>query len=241
MKALVRSLTENGLAQFRGWLEAGAAGEVPFSLLHDPLASDPVPGSSQVEQLPFANRYELAVHIAKALERCDLQRLSSEPGVWSWLALFHLDVLCPKDLAGSRRLLALHRYVFNPDFRTNSGHFIRDSVLAVIRHGTHARVLLISPLGGIKDTRVLSELAYRQDLISNRSVVELASHFYWNPKRMGLRPGTASKRRPGSVQRFALVLQQLSLNYDLPEMSARQIADLLPAEFDDWKRHLPQP
>lgn len=238
MKALVRSLNDKGLAQFRAWLEAGATGDVPFALLHDPLASDPVPGSGQVEQLPFANRYDLAVHVAQALTHCDVQRLSFERGVWTWLALFLFDALCPKDLSGSRKLLALHRYVFDPDFRTNSGHFVRDSVLAVIKHGSHARVLLISPLGGIKDTRVLSELAYRHDLISNTAVVELAFQFYWNPKRAALRPGTASKRRPGSVQRFALVLQQLSLNYDLPEMSANQIAGLLPPEFDAWKRHV---
>jgi hypothetical protein len=32
------------------------------------------------------------------------------------------------------------------------------------------------------------------------------------------------------------VLQQLSLNYDLPALNAKQIADLLPREFESWKR-----
>jgi hypothetical protein len=51
-----------------------------------------------------------------------------------------------------------------------------------------------------------------------------------------LRNGTASAKRAGSVQRFALVLQQLSLNYDLPAMRAPDIAALLPTEFDAWKK-----
>jgi hypothetical protein len=38
--------------------------------------------------------------------------------------------------------------------------------------------------------------------------------------------------RSGGIRRFALVLQQLSLNYDLPALNAKQIADLLPREFE---------
>jgi hypothetical protein len=236
MKSLVRSLNDRGLARFRSWIEAGATGDAPFDLLHDPATSEPVPASGEVEQNHFANRYDLAVHTAKALERCDLQRLSFEPGIWGWLSLFYFDLLCPRDLTGNRKVLAPHRYLFDPDFRTTYGHLIRAAVLAVLRHGPRAKVLLISPMGGIKDTRVLTELGSRQDLISNTSIVELASQFYFNPRRGTLRHGAASKRRSGCVQRFALVLQQLSLNYDLSGMGARQIADLLPAEFDQWKQ-----
>ena len=236
MKSLVRSLNDRGLARFRSWIEADATGDAPFDLLHDPATSEPVPASGEVEQNHFANRYDLAVHIAKALDRCDLQRLSFEPGIWGWLSLFYFDLLCPRDLTGGRKVLAPYRYLFDPESRKSSAHLIREAVLAVIRHGPRAKVLLISPMGGIKDTRVLTELASRQDLISNKCIVELASLFYFNPRRGTLRQGTASRRRPGCVQRFALVLQQLSLNYDLSAMSARQIADLLPAEFDQWKQ-----
>ena len=114
MKALIRTLNDLGLARFRSWLETGAAGEAPFDMLHDPQTADPILGSGTVEQLYFANRYELAVYVAKALERCDLQRLNCEPGIGGWLSLFHFDVLCPKDLTGARRVLATHRYLFDP-------------------------------------------------------------------------------------------------------------------------------
>jgi hypothetical protein len=67
-------------------------------------------------------------------------------------------------------------------------------------------------------------------------VVHLASLLYFDQRRGGLRRGVASRRLPGAVQRFALVLQQLSLNYDLPAMNPRQIADLLPEEFNHWKQ-----
>jgi hypothetical protein len=79
-------------------------------------------------------------------------------------------------------------------------------------------------------------LSYRRDLISNKAVVELAWLLYFNQRKGALRVGTASGIRPGSVQRFGLVLQQLSLNYNLPAMTALQIAQLLPSEFNRGKQ-----
>jgi hypothetical protein len=236
MKSLIRSLNERGQARFRSWLDAGATGDAPFDLLHDPHTSDPVPDTGEIDQTHFANRYELAVHIAEALSRCDFQRLGSAPGVWAWLSLFYFDLLCPPDLTRARRVRALDRYLLNPDSRRAPSHLIREAVLAVRSHSNLAKVLLISPRGGIKDNVVLSELSDRQELIGNSAVVHLASLLYFDQRRGGLRRGVASRRLPGAVQRFALVLQQLSLNYDLPAMDARQIAILLPEEFNHWKQ-----
>jgi hypothetical protein len=236
MKSLIRSLNERGIAHFRSWLETGASGDAPFDLLHDPLTSEPVLDTGEVERTHFANRYDLALHINGAMSGCDFQRLGYDGGVWGWLSLFYIDLLCPKDLVNARKVLALHRYIFDHASRKAASHLIREAVIAVRNHGQFAKVLLISPRGGIKDTKTLTQLASRQDLISNKSVVELAWHLYFNQRKGALRVGAASERRPGSVQRFALVLQQVGLNYDLPAMSAPQIALLLPAEFAQWKQ-----
>lgn len=235
MKSLIRSLNERGLARFRSWLESGATGDAPFEMLDDPQTSEPVLGTGEVEQAHFANRYDLAVHIANALSGSDFQGIGAEPGIWGWLSLFYADLLCPRDLVGLRKVLALERYLFDPSTRRASSHLIREAVIAFRAHSTFAKVLLISPRGGIKDTKVLSELSSRQELIGNTEVVQLASLLYFDERRGVLRRGIASHTAPGRIQRFALVLQQLSLNYDLPAMNARQIADLLPPEFNQWK------
>jgi hypothetical protein len=150
--------------------------------------------------------------------------------------LFYIDLLCPKDLTNTRKVLAPHRYYFDPGFRTASGHLIREAVIAVRTHGVHSKVLLVSPTGGIKDTLALTQIGSRRDLISNPGIVELAWRLYFDSRRGGLRHGAASRIRPGAVRRFAQVTQQLSLNYDLPAMNARQIAELLPEEFNQWKQ-----
>jgi hypothetical protein len=132
--------------------------------------------------------------------------------------------------------LSPQRYLFSQSARASESNLIREAVVAVRNHGEHAKVLLISPRGGIKDTKVFTQLASRQDLISNKAIVELAWRLYFNQRRQALQNGAASVRRPGAVPRFALVLQQISLNFDLPAMNARQIAELLPEEFNQWKQ-----
>jgi hypothetical protein len=198
-------------------------------------------GTSEVDQSYFANRYDLALHILDAFSGCDIQRLTLEPGIWGWLSLFYIDLLCPKDLTGRRKILALHRYLFDPGFRTATGHLIREAVIAVKTHGLHSKVLLVSPTGGIKDTLTLTQIGSRRDLISNPGIIELAWHLYFDVRRGGLRYGAASRTQPGAVRRFAQVTQQLSLTYDLPGMNAFQIANLLPNEFDSWKRRAKMP
>lgn len=237
MKAVIRALNERGIERFRSWLQEKATGELPLELLSDLQTTDPVPGAGEIEQLAFDSRYDLAIHVLDALDGCDFGRIGANEGLWAWLSLFYFNLICPADITGTRKVRAMEAYLLDPAFRKSSSHLIREAVLSVRAHGNFAKVLLISPKGGIKDTRIQSELSGRQDLISNPSVIELAWRFYYDERRESIRRGSASTVGGGNVLRFAKVLQQLSVNFDLPAMDATQIAGLLPAEFDTWKAH----
>jgi hypothetical protein len=140
------------------------------------------------------------------------------------------------DRQGRRTVLELPRYLLTPEYRGYYRHLVREAVILVRKNGEYARSLLISRLGPFSISGVFEEVASRRDLISNPGVVELVWRLYFNPKRKTIRAGVNGKGRAGGIRRFAIVLQQLSLNYDLPALSARQIADLLPREFEPWKR-----
>lgn len=236
MKQTVRLLNDAGTQRFRSWLQGGGAGEPPFQVLLDPTTSGVLSGAGEVEQHDFMSRYELAEHVLNALQGCDFNRISYAAGLWAWLSLFYVDLLCPKDRQGQRIVLELPRYLLTPEYRNYYRHLIREAVILIRRNGEYARALLTTPTGRFRISSVFEEVASRQDLISNTGVVELVWRLYFHPKRQTIRTGVASHGRPGGIQRFALVLQQLSLNYDLPALAARQIADLLPPEFEPWKR-----
>jgi len=233
----VRTLKERGINRFRDWLQAGAKNGAPTALLTDAATSEPLPGAGDVEDRAFGSRYDLAVHVLESLEGCDFSRISYHSGLWSWLTLFYIDRLLPADRAGRRKVQEMARYLLLPEYRQYFRHLAHGAVMLVRRSGVCARALLTARGGVHVISSVYDQLASRQELISNPAVVELVWRLYYNRRRNSVRPGAAGTKRPGGIRRFAVVLQQLSLNYDLPAMKAREIADLLPREFDGWKRN----
>ncbi len=236
MKQAVRILNEIGIQRFRVWLQGGGDGAPPSDLLLDPSTSEALPGSGAVEQRGFDSRYEMAVHVLDALGTCDFNRIGYSAGLWAWLSLFYVELICPLDRHGRRSVLELPRYLLTPEHRNYYRHLIREPVILVRKNGEFARALLTSRAGRFRISSVFEEVASRQELISNPGVVELVWRLYFHPKRHTVRVGVAGHGRSGGIRRFGLVLQQLGLNYDLPAMNARQIADLLPKEFEPWKR-----
>jgi hypothetical protein len=75
-------------------------------------------------------------------------------------------------------------------------------------------------------------------LIANRGVLEAALMLYFDPKKRRPKPGAQTPGNPGTVRRLVHVLQQLDLTYDIYGLSGRQILELLPEEFDEWKPQL---
>ena len=236
MKQRIRILNEAGIRQFRTWLQGGGVGKPPLDCLLDPTTTDVLPGAGDVEQHDFPSRYELASHVLTALKECDFNRISYAAGLWAWFSLFYVDFFCPVDRQGHRTVLELPRYLLTPEYRNYYRHLGRDPVILIRKNGEYARALLTSRAGRFRISGVFEEVASRQDLISNPGVVELVWRLYFNPKRKTIRVGVTGQGRAGGIRRFAVVLQQLSLNYDLPALNAKQIADLLPREFEPWKR-----
>ncbi len=87
-----------------------------------------------------------------------------------------------------------------------------------------------------RESQILHELCARQNLISNRAVIEAAELLYFDRTRGVPKPRVvSSKREPGGLYRFVTVIQQFDLTYDLHSMSADHIIGLLPKEFDRWR------
>jgi hypothetical protein len=237
MKLVIRSLNEAGIAQFRSWLEAGARGDAPVGLLSDPKSSEPVPGAAEVEYLPFGSRYDLATHVLASLSGSDLTRISFDRGLWAWLSLFYIDLLCPFQ-NGTRKLKSFYRYILTSEFRTYYRHLVREAVVLVRDHGERARLFLTSQGSGITGGEFAEAIASRPDLVSNKALVEVAWKLYFDSSKNSPKRGATTPRKPGTLRRYVAIVQQLDLNYDLQAMTAQQILALLPQEFDKW--HQPQ-
>lgn len=234
MNKEVRLLNEKGtevFAEYLSNLRVGLREPPPCEILDDVDYTRPLVGTpALVESRTFASRMEAAAYLADALKDVGKTRLE-QPDLWGWLSLFYFDTLCPPRADGTRKPGKDYRYILSRDYRYYYRHLLAGPVRLYQALQHRARLLLANPVD--KPGDINEQLASRQDIISNRGVMEAVDLLYYVEAEESPKRGVAGKR-PGNLRRFVTVVQQLDLTYDLYSMNGSEILQLLPAEFDRW-------
>jgi hypothetical protein len=231
----LRRLNENGIRQFAAYLQEirnGAPFHASPAILHVDEFSSPVSPLVHVEPVSFRNKFEAAKELAERLR--PLGTVASDPGLWSWLALYYFDQLSPAGEDGRRRPRQNYHYIpSNESGWYADRHLLAGPYKLYLTHGEYARLLLYPRVH--EHGAFVYDLGHRRELISNRGLIEAIDILYWDPKRNRPKRGATSSNQGGTLRRLIAVLQQLDFNYDLFGMSAQEILALLPDEFDPWK------
>jgi hypothetical protein len=82
---------------------------------------------------------------------------------------------------------------------------------------------------------IVEQLASRKELVTNRAVAETATRLYFDSAAGAFKRGHSSKIR-GGPRRLASLLNQLDLTWYLYGMTTDEILNLLPKEFDRFRR-----
>ncbi len=236
----VRILNSEGIRQFQDYLNrirSGEAVEVPMSLLNDSATSEPLGEKIEIEQVKFGTKLEAAQYFSERF--AGIRDVDHNPGLWSWLALFYFDQLCPVDGSGQRQVREDARYIPGAGWRRYYRHLIAAPYRVYRSHGDNARLLLLDPVDNLGD--IWEQLASRQEIITNLGILGAAALLYLDTKKDRHKRGVASTtRKPGTLRRFVDLVQQLDLTYDLYSMEGREIVDMLPREFDNWRPTSPR-
>jgi hypothetical protein len=237
MKRNLRRLTAKGIDAFRDHLRSIRAGaefqESPAILYVDDYSAPVVP-AIQIEERRFRSKFDAGAYLLDLLRPLDGPLLASDTGLWSWLALFYFDQLSPRRADGKRRPRQDYHYIPGGNGWTRDRHLLAGPYKLVRQHGATSRVLLYPPPH--EHGNFVYQLGTRQELVSNRGLIEAIHTLYWNPRTERPKRGATTESRPGNLRRFVAVTQQLELNYDLYGMNASEILALLPGEFEEWKR-----
>ncbi len=242
MPDVIRVLNDAGTRRLGGYLKQ-PLGNPPSDLLLDPAFSEPFEHEIHIDGepggKPFANRFSFGVYLCDRLSGVDQALISRRYGLWNWLCLYYFDQLCPP-FGSERKIQATELYLLSQrlPYRQSFRHLVRAPWQAVAQHGENARILLIhadrgnAPLA----TRghIFEQLASRQGIFGNPTVIAAACRLYFDGKANRPHWGAATDRA-GAVNRFALLVQQLELTYDLRACNVDQFIALLPKEFDEWK------
>jgi hypothetical protein len=237
-------LNETSIATFAAWLEtlkAGGSVLAPTALLSDPQATEPLAAEVEVEERGFASRFEAAEYLHNRFTAAGLTDVEQDRGLWAWLSLFYFDAVCPAGRGGVRVPGATARHITEPgNFQRYYRHLLAGPYRIYRAHRddpARALVVLCQPLDTPGD--VVEQLASRQELITNRGIVGLASKLYVDATTGRIKRGAGGKGG-GSARRLSDVIEQFDLTWDLYAATVEELVAVMPKEFGKFVNQ-PQP
>jgi hypothetical protein len=237
-KMLARRLTTQGIEQFEAYLSSlrtDATLDAPMELLTGSATSAPLDTEVDATPRELHSRLEVAEHLNRIL-KIDSGTLRTDSGFWSWLALSWFESLCPSRngrwLPGDR-----NRWIADlEDPRKACRHILAGPFQVYRAHRDDPTRALVLLCGAPEQLGPLVTLiASRPSLVTCKAVVGAATRLYYDSAKGRNRSGLSGKG-PGSPRRFADILSQLDLTWDLHSLSTEDLLDLLPSEFDEFRR-----
>ena len=238
MNGVLRRFNPLGLEKALEWhSDMAISGDVGYEFF---LEDETLTDSLDIHFTPasFTNRWEAAWSMNGVISALDEpQAALRDEGLWTWLAFAHLDLLAPMVL-GVRRPGHWARLVLDSgNYQRYYRHLLAGPYYILDAHRDdpeRARALLTSPVH--RPGELVEQFASRQELVRSPGIVGAVTTLYLDPSNGELKPGHGGNNNsPGSARRFAMLLQQLDLTYDIYEMSPESILALLPSEFDKFR------
>ena len=226
----LRRLNEAGIEQFDLFRTSPSTDITQlYEILEDPSFSHALDTAANVESMQFSNRFAVGKYLNQLFEKNPVSGLHADPGIWSWLSAFYFEHLCPY---GSRPGERARWVPAVGDFRKYYRHLLAGPYQIYRAHRDDPyRAMAVLANTPDQPGDIAEQLASRQELVTNKSVMQVATKLYINPVTNRPKPGAAA-RENGSARRLADVLNQLELTWDLYALEVEQLLDLLPDEFN---------
>ncbi len=205
-------------------------------LNNEPYSKESKPMINIDETKTFQTRMEMGKYLTELFKQADVDRSAviGNRKMWTWITYIWFDQICPVE-NGNRKLREMARYICSSDYTDYFRHYVANAfdIYSLYREPL-CYLFLKTPVDQISDS--VDAFALRQDIISNRNLVEVIHRLYWDSSLDRPKRGTANRDRPGHTRRLKKIIDQLELTYDLYSMSPDDIISLLPNEFDSWKK-----
>ena len=223
------------MSRFANWLDAlrhDPTLQPPAELLTDPITSVPLGTSVELEDKRLSSRFDAAEYIHSCITTEQIPDAEGDSGLWAWLSLFFIDTVCPLDTKSGRKPGALARHIPEPsNFQRYYRHLLAGPYRIYRAHRDdpkRALALLCQPVDSPGD--VVEQLASRQELVTNRGIMGLATKLYVAADTLKVKKGAGGKGG-GSARRLSDIIEQFDLTWDLYAATPNELAAVMPSEF----------
>ncbi len=235
--ARLKVFTEEGVNEFRNFLiELKNNPELNKPDLSDNKYSENFqPEITVDENKIFSSRMELAEYLTKIFQDAGVksQAVIKNDKLWTWLTYLWFEQICPKEGLG-RKVREIVKYICSTDYKKYYRHFIASTFRIYSTLGKENSLLFLNrPVNDHGD--FIEQLASRQEIISNPSLIKVAHELYWDKNESKPKRGGSDRKKPGNLRRLIKLFGQIELTYDIFSMKPDEIVKTLPKEFEIWK------
>jgi hypothetical protein len=232
----IRTFSEAGLNEFEriiSELRNGNIKSIPEQLLFDEQYADLYEPIINLEKVDYKNKNELVPYLVQQLDLRVNKYLYFDKGLWSWLAAFYFDNICPLDGNGRRKINETAFYILREpkNYTKYYRHLLAYPSRVLSELGDASKIFLIGSFA--KRGEITEQFGAYQEIALNKGILEAANIMYWDNNTGNLKRGAAGKGG-GSARRLVRIIRQYQLTYDLNSMKGDQIVEMLPTEFSKW-------
>lgn len=235
----MRCLNDEGLRRMHVFLDSLTTEHpqpYPEATLTDPDASSAVRPSVDVECATFPRRFEIAQYLHERFEEAGLMEPERDKGIWAWLALYWFDQLCWKK---NGKLIPGERARWVP-LIDNSRRYYRHFVLGpyMLYRSNAENPEAIEPVlcnPPHVSTSEVFRVVIEGNYASSFGVLEAVRCLFYDVQLGKIRRGSSGKGVPG-IRRMGDILSQFDCTYDLHTIPPKTLVEMLPAEFDRFRK-----
>lgn len=178
----------------------------------------------------FPNRFDMSEYLAGIVVNSQSE---SDDGLWTWISMLYIRQLLAPRGDGHWLLASEYRYIPDSSRLRYYRHLVRMGWSIFRQYGKRSRLFLSVPCSTHSD---FVEQSQKDDVRSNSHLIDLCIDLFYDENAGKLKKGVASSQdTPGSFRRLVSIISpQLYMNFDLYEMSAGRIKNILPREFQKW-------
>ena len=247
-KQLLRRFNEEGQKEYRKAVNKIRNNQVSISAALTPIIDNDslteiVDPKVPVAAKDFDTRCDLAIYINEIVAQTDLSVavLREDLGLWNWLAAFYFDKIVNYKKDGTPIVGASERYIavtYRDAYRRYYRHQIAGAWVVYKIHEDRPELAEFLLDGEpYLHTELFEQLASTNEIIVNPGLLSAVRRLYWDEETKSRKRGHADKAlHTGSVRRIPPVFDQFKLTWEFSWMPVDEILELLPAEFDRFKK-----
>ena len=235
---ILRRFNTEGIAEFVRRIEmlrAGGAAEIDEAFVTDAKLTEPVVPEVPIERPAFKTKRDAGAYLSERTRAARAVHGDDDRGLWTWLSAWHWDAVCPTREDGSRKVLAPYSYIFGHLFAKRKTQHLLAVAVRLFDAATNSRLLLDTPVNSL--TSLVEQVSTRLSMTRIRGFFDLLDLLYFDPRTGKAKPGVVDARtvRPGDLRhRLTARIRQLEVTYDLTNLNAEQLLNLLGDEFRQW-------